>query len=150
MPTIGVCLLFFILKKKTYYYSIYQKDNNMSGESKRQQRFANVIQKDLSELFQLEGSNWAPGAFITVTRVRMTPDLSIARIYLSFLDSKTKEKHFEQITQNASQIRYKLGNKIRHDTKAVPELEFFIDDTSDYVENMDKIFNEIKKDEEEE
>ncbi|HLQ98824.1 MAG TPA: 30S ribosome-binding factor RbfA [Sphingobacterium sp.] len=117
----------------------------MTGESKRQQRFANVIQKDLSELFQHEGSNWAPGAFITVTKVRMTPDLSIARIYLSFLDSKTKTEKFEQIQQNTSKIRYKLGNKIRHDIKAVPELEFYIDDTSDYVENMDRIFDEIKK-----
>src|SRR5699024_5798457 len=96
----------------------------MTGESKRQQRFAHVIQKDLSELFQHEGSNWAPGAFITVTKVRMTPDLSIARIYLSFLDSKTKTEKFEQIQQNTSKIRYKLATKYVMTLKQFLSLNF--------------------------
>jgi len=117
----------------------------MATESKRQQRFAGIIQKDLAELFQREGSNWAPGAFVTVTKVRVTPDLSIARVYLSFLDSKSASEKLEQIKQKSSEIRYKLGTRVRHDTKVVPQLEFYLDDTNEYVENMDKLFDEINK-----
>ncbi len=69
----------------------------MGTESKRQQRFAGVIQQDLADLFQREGNAWAPGAFITVTKVRVTPDLSIARIYLSFLNTKTAREDIELI-----------------------------------------------------
>lgn len=69
----------------------------MGIESKRQQRFAGVIQQDLAELFQREGNSWAPGAFITVTKVRVTPDLAIARVYLSFLNTKTAKEDLEQI-----------------------------------------------------
>jgi len=83
----------------------------MGTESKRQQRFAGVIQQDLAELFQKEGSVWAPGAFITVTR----------------------------------EIRFKLGAKIKHQVRIVPQLDFFLDDTNEYVEHMDKLFDEISK-----
>lgn len=117
----------------------------MNTESKRQQRFANIIQKDLAELFQRDGNNWAPGAFITITKVRVTPDLSIARAYLSFLDSSTAQEKLDQIRQKTSEIRYKLGTKVRHDIKAVPLLEFYLDDTSEYTDHMDKIFDQINK-----
>lgn len=115
----------------------------MNTESKRQQRFANIIQKDLAELFQRDGNNWAPGAFITITKVRVTPDLSIARTYLSFLNSNTAQENLEQIRQKTSEIRYKLGAKVRHDIKSVPLLEFYLDDTNEYTDHMDKIFDQI-------
>lgn len=117
----------------------------MSKESKRQQRFAGVIQQDLAELFQREGTKWAAGHFITITRVRMTPDLSIARVYLSFLDSKQATEGLESIRQQASEIRYKLGQRIKDHARIVPQLEFFIDDTNEYVEHMDKLFDKISK-----
>ncbi|GAA4509845.1 30S ribosome-binding factor RbfA [Sphingobacterium thermophilum] len=118
----------------------------MGTESKRQQRFAGVIQQDLADLFQREGNAWAPGAFITVTKVRVTPDLSIARIYLSFLNTKTAREDIELIKAKASEIRYKLGNRIKHQVRIVPELEFFLDDTNEYVEHIEKLFAEINKD----
>ncbi len=117
----------------------------MGTESKRQQRFAGVIQQDLAELFQREGNAWAPGAFITVTRVRVTPDLAIARVYLSFLDTKRSAADIKTIKAKASEIRYKLGAKIKNQVKLIPSLEFFLDDTNEYVEHMDKIFEEISK-----
>ncbi|MGK6350548.1 30S ribosome-binding factor RbfA [Parapedobacter sp. DT-150] len=116
-----------------------------STESKRQQRFAGVIQQDLGELFQREGSTWAPGAFITVTRVRVTPDLAIARVYLSFLDIKKAKENLAAIKAHAGEIRYKLGARIKHQARIVPQLEFFLDDTNEYVEHMDKLFDEISK-----
>ncbi|MEJ5053106.1 30S ribosome-binding factor RbfA [Sphingobacterium sp. MYb382] len=117
----------------------------MGTESKRQQRFAGVIQQDLAELFQRDGSNWAPGAFLTVTKVRVTPDLAIARVYLSFLNTKTAKEDLEQVRKKTTEIRYKLGERIKHQARIVPQLEFFLDDTNEYVEHMDKIFEEISK-----
>ncbi len=117
----------------------------MGTESKRQQRFAGVIQQDLAELFQREGNVWAPGAFITVTTVRVTPDLSIARVYLSFLNTKTAKEDLKQIQTKTSEIRYKLGIRIKNQARIVPQLEFFLDDTNEYVEHMDKLFAEISK-----
>lgn len=117
----------------------------MGTESKRQQRFAGVIQEDLAALLQREGNSWAPGAFITVTRVRVTPDLSIARAYLSFLNTKTAKEDLELIRSRTSEIRYKLGMRIKNQARIVPELEFFLDDTNEYVEKMDKLFDKINK-----
>lgn len=117
----------------------------MGTESKRQQRFAGVIQQDLAEMFQRDGKEWAPGAFITVTRVRVTPDLAIARVYLSFLNTKTAKSDIESIRSKSSEIRYKLGSRIKNQARIVPQLEFFLDDTNEYVEHMDKIFEKISK-----
>ncbi len=117
----------------------------MGIESKRQQRFAGVIQQDLAEMFQREGNLWAPGAFVTVTKVRVTPDLAIARIYLSFLNTQTAKDDITTIKTKTNEIRYKLGARIKHQARIVPQLEFFLDDTNEYVEHMDKIFEEISK-----
>lgn len=117
----------------------------MATESKRQQRFAGVIQEDLADLFLREGKAWAPGAFITVTKVRVTPDLALARIYLSFLNTKTAKEDLKQIQSKSSEIRYKLGAKIKKQVRIIPELTFFLDDTNEYVEHMDKLFEKISK-----
>lgn len=117
----------------------------MGTESKRQQRFAGVIQQDLAELFQREGKTWAPGAFITVTRVRVTPDLAIARVFLSFLNTATAKEDLAAISTKTNEIRYKLGARIKNQARIVPQLEFFLDDTNEYVEHMDKLFDEISK-----
>jgi len=117
----------------------------MATESKRQQRFAGVIQQDLAELFQREGTVWAPGAFVTVTKVRVTPDLAIARVYLSFLNTNTAKEDIKVIKSKSNEIRYKLGARIKNQARIVPQLEFFLDDTNEYVEHMDKLFDEISK-----
>lgn len=117
----------------------------MATESKRQRRFSSVIQQDLAEILQREGSAWIPGVFVTITQVRMTPDLAIARVYLSFLDSSSAEESLKTIKSKASEIRYKLGARIKHHVRVVPQLEFFIDDTNEYVEHMDKLFEKISK-----
>lgn len=123
----------------------YKKLNGMGKESKRQQRFAGVIQQDLADLFLKDGRDWTGGDFITITRVRMTPDLAIARVYLSFLESAKAEPGLASIRSQAGEIRYKLGQRIKDHARIVPHLEFFIDDTNEYVTHMDKIFEEISK-----
>lgn len=114
-------------------------------ESKRQQKFAGVIQKDLAEIFQREGSNLLPNIMVTITKVRVTSDLAIARVYLSFFNSTNNSLALNTIKAHAGEIRYKLGSRIKDQARIVPQLEFFVDDTSEYVERMDKIFDKISK-----
>lgn len=117
-------------------------------ESKRQQKFARVIQKDLGELFQRDGNTLLPGTMITVTKVRTTPDLGIVRVYLSFFNTPNNQLALNTIRSHASEIRYNLGKRIKDAVRGVPQLEFFVDDTNEYVDRMDKIFTRIHKDDE--
>lgn len=117
----------------------------MHTESKRQQRFGGVIQQDLADIFLREASVWLPGTLITVTRVRMTPDLGIARVYLSFFNTKDETEALNKVQSKKGEIRYKLGNKVKNQVKNVPELEFFIDDSASYTEKMDRLFDKIQK-----
>ena len=117
-------------------------------ESKRQQKFARVIQKDLGELFQRDGNTLLPNTMITVTKVRTTPDLGIVRVYLSFFNSPNSQLALNTIRSHSSEIRYNLGKRIKDQVRGVPQLEFFIDDTNEYVDKMDKIFTRIHKDDE--
>jgi ribosome-binding factor A len=116
-------------------------------ESKRQQKFAGVIQEDLATIFQREGMSFLPNTLVTITKVRVTPDLALARIFLSFFNNVNTQTALQTIKLHASEIRYKLGARIKDQVRIVPQLEFFIDDTSEYVERMDKIFDKISKEE---
>jgi ribosome-binding factor A len=109
-------------------------------ESKRQQKVARQLQKDLSEIFQREVPHLFNGAFITVTSVRMSPDLSVARVYLSFLATKNKDMLLETIREHSRTLRQHLGERVRHQLRIVPDLTYFIDDTAEYAEKMDKLF----------
>lgn len=109
-------------------------------ESKRQQKVARQLQKDLSEIFQREVPHLFNGAFITVTSVRVSPDLSVARVYLSFLATKNKEMLIETIREHSRTLRQHLGDRVRHQLRIVPDLTYFIDDTAEYAEKMDKLF----------
>jgi len=112
-------------------------------ESKRQQKFARVIQKDLGEYFQREANNLIPNSMITVTKVRATPDLGLVKVFLSFFNVPDTAEAIKSIKARASEIRYLLGKKIKDQVKSVPQLDFFIDDTNEYVDKMDKLFDEI-------
>ena len=112
-------------------------------ESKRQQKVARQIQKDLGDIFQRDAQHLVNGAFVTVTAVRMTPDLGIARAYLSFLPEKKKDLLFEGIQENVRFIRQKLGERVRHQLRIVPELQFYLDDTAEYAAKMDALFANI-------
>jgi len=114
-------------------------------ESKRQQKFAGVIQKDLAEIFQREGMNFLPNTLVTITKVRVTPDLAIARVFLSFFNNSNTALALNTVKAHASEIRYKLGARIKNQARIVPQLEFFLDDTNSYVERMDKIFDKISQ-----
>jgi ribosome-binding factor A len=112
-------------------------------ESKRQRQVAKQIQKDLGEIFQREMKQLFDGAFVTITDVKTTPDLAIARVYMSFLLTKDKEGLLQIIRENTKIIRNHLGERVRHQLRIVPSLQFYIDDTAEYAQKMDALFANI-------
>ncbi|RYD80347.1 MAG: 30S ribosome-binding factor RbfA [Sphingobacteriales bacterium] len=114
-------------------------------ESKRQQKFAGVIQEELAQIFQREGGSFLPNTLVTITRVRVSPDLSVAKVYLSFFNTNNTTLSINTVNAHTGEIRYKLGARIRHQARVVPELTFFVDDTNEYVEKMDHLFDKIAK-----
>jgi ribosome-binding factor A len=109
-------------------------------ESKRQRQVAKQIQKDLGEIFQKDLKQLFNGVFVTITDVKTTPDLAIARVYLSFLLAKDREGVLQIIRENTKVIRNLLGERVRHQLRIVPNLQFFIDDTAEYAQKMDALF----------
>jgi ribosome-binding factor A len=114
-------------------------------ESKRQQKFAGVLQQDLAAIFQREGMAYLPNTLVTITKVRVTPDLAIARVFLSFFNNTNVQQSLQIVKSHASEIRYKLGARIKDQVRVIPQLEFFVDDTNAYVERMDQLFDKISK-----
>ncbi|MBN2615439.1 MAG: 30S ribosome-binding factor RbfA [Bacteroidales bacterium] len=111
-------------------------------ESKRQQRIQKLLQQDLGIIFQQELTMVIHNAMVTVTKVNITPDLGLAKVYLSIFASNGKEEVLKGIQKHTSEIRFKLGNRIRHQLRQVPELHFYEDDSLDYIERIDNLLNE--------
>ena len=110
--------------------------------STRQNKIERLLQRDLGDIFQKGTTTMFKGKMITVTKVRVSPDLSTARIYLSLFPVQEKKEFMEYINSLGGQIRYDLGKRIRHQLRKVPALSFFIDDSLDYIENIDKLIKE--------
>ena len=104
----------------------------------RQNKIARLLQKELSLIFQ-EQTRSMHGVMVSVTRTKISPDLSICTAYLSIFPSERGEELIQNITRNETQIRYELGTRIRHQMRIVPELRFFIDDSLDYIERIDEL-----------
>lgn len=108
-------------------------------ESKRQQRISKLLQKDLGEIFQRENQGLFGQAMITVTKVIVTSDLSMAKVYVSLFATSNKIKLLEMIRKNTNEIRHHLGNRVRNQLRKVPELYFYEDDSLDYIENIENL-----------
>ena len=118
-------------------------DKCTTMDSVRQQRVSKQIQKEMGELFQREGQGiWGSGALVTVTGVRITKDLQIARVYLSIFGTPDKSSLVEKIREKGSEIRYQLGRAMRHQLRVIPALEFYEDDSLDYIDNIDRLLQE--------
>jgi ribosome-binding factor A len=111
-------------------------------ESTRLTRVEKQIQKDLSEIFIRMNKSLTNGKMVTVTRVRLTPDLGLAKIYVSVFPSAGAQTDVDSITTHTSQIRNELGQRIRHQVRKIPELKFYLDDSLDYIENIDNLLKE--------
>ena len=104
----------------------------------RQNKIARLLQKELSVIFQ-EQTRSLHGVMVSVTRVKVSPDLSICTAYLSIFPSEKGEELMQNITRNEKQIRYELGTRVRYQLRIIPELRFFIDDSLDYIERIDEL-----------
>ena len=109
-------------------------------KSNRLARINRLIQKELSEIFLLETKKMQ-GVLISVTSVRVTPDLGLARAYLSIFPSERSEELLQNITKNVKSVRYELGKRIGKQLRVTPELAFHLDDSLDYIENIDRLLN---------
>ena len=113
--------------------------NSEEPFSTRQSKVSRLIQKELGELFQRESHMLAPGKLITVTVVRISPDLSFAKVFLSIFPSDSQEKILQNIADNNKSIRMDLGRRIKNQVRIIPELSFEIDDSMDYFEKIDNL-----------
>ena len=107
-------------------------------ETTRQNKISRLIQKELSEIFLLQTKSMN-GVLVSVSAVRITPDMSIARVYLSVFPSERSQEIVKNINDNMKSIRYELGTRVRHQLRISPELKFFVDDSLDYAERIDEL-----------
>ncbi len=107
--------------------------------STRQYKVSRLLQKELGQVFQREGNSIFTGKMITVTEVRITPDLGQAMVFLSIFPAAEKAIFDKIMGQHTQHIRHELGMRIRHQLRVVPELQFFLDDSLDYIENIDRL-----------
>ena len=110
-------------------------------ETTSQAKISRLIQKELSEIFRQQTAK-THGVIITVSAVRVSPDLSIARAYLSVFPSDKGAILLESINKSAQKIRYQLAQKVRYQLRKTPELSFFIDDSLDYIEHIDNLLKD--------
>jgi len=124
----------------------------MSG-TVRQQKYGKLIQKELSDIFLKNKKGFLDNSFITIAEVRMSPDLSVAKVYLSMMLAKDKQAILKNIQVHKSEIRKALGDRIRNQARIIPELVFFIDEVEENAQRMDDLLKNLnipkeKKDEE--
>lgn len=107
-------------------------------ETTRQAKISRLLQKELSEIFRQQTAK-THGTIVSVSNVRVSPDLSIARVYLSVFPSAKGQEILGNITHSAKTIRYELARRVRFQLRKTPELAFYLDDSLDYIENIDNL-----------
>ena len=109
----------------------------------RKEKYARMIQKELSEIFQKEMNSVFSGDFVSVTSVEMSPDLGVAKVFVSFALSKDKKASMEVLLNQSSAIRNYLGQRIRKQVRVIPELNFYLDDSVSYALKMENLFKDL-------
>ena len=108
-------------------------------DSIRQNKVSRLIQRDLSAMFQNECREYILGAMVSVTTVRVSPDLSYVKIYLSIFPSDRANEVMTSLEENKRNIRFILGRKVGKQMRIIPELRFFVDDSLDYLDKIDEL-----------
>ena len=109
-------------------------------ESTRQAKISRLIQKELSEIFRRQTAS-THGTIVSVSAVRVSPDLSVARVYLSVFPSDKASEIITNVNASAKTIRYELAAKVRYQLRKTPELQFYLDDSLDYIDNIDALLS---------
>lgn len=115
-------------------------------EGKRQKQVAGLLNKELSDIFQRMGLGMIDGGMVSISSVKITPDLFDARVYLSFFKVADTQLALKKIEEHAHEIKRELTTRVRHQLRSMPKLTFYIDDTLDYVDKIEALFKEINKD----
>jgi ribosome-binding factor A len=113
-------------------------------EGKRQKQVAGVLIQELNDIFLRMGLNMQDGGMISISSVKITPDLFEARVYLSFFHIKDNDAMLTKIQEKTKEIRNELGKRVRHQLRSIPQITFYIDDTLDYVFRMEQLLDKIK------
>lgn len=113
-------------------------------ESTRQAKIARLLQKELSEIFRQQTAK-TRGTLVSVSTVRVSPDLSIARAYLSVFPSAMAQDIIESVNHSAKTIRFELARRVRYQLRKTPELSFFLDDSLDYIDKIDSLLKDDTK-----
>jgi ribosome-binding factor A len=108
-------------------------------ESTRQKKVSRLIQKELADIFLRKNNEFAPGKLVSITIVRVSPDLSFAKVFLSVFPSVNQDEVIAAIKDHTAKIRFELGQKVRTQLRIVPEIAFFVDDSLDYIDKIDKL-----------
>ncbi len=103
-------------------------------------KISRLLQKELSEIFRQQTAK-THGVIVSVSTVRVSPDLSVAKAYLSIFPSEKAHEMIVNIEASAKTVRYELAQKVRFQLRKVPELQFYLDDSLDYIENIDKLLD---------
>jgi len=111
-------------------------------ESTRVNKVSRLLQRDLGDIFQKEGRAIFGSAMITVTKVNVTRDLSLAKVYLSLFTTGDKDTLLKTIKRHTTDIRYKLGKRIGKQVRVIPEIQFIMDDSLDYIDNIQKLLED--------
>ncbi len=111
-------------------------------ESTRQKKVARLIQKELAEIILHHTNELAPGKMVSVTTVRVSPDLSLAKTYISIFPSEKSSEILENIRSHVPRLRFELGQKVRNQLRIIPEIAFFVDDSNDYIDNINNLLKE--------
>ena len=110
-------------------------------ENTRQQKIAKQIQKDVAEIFQKEGAAIVRGMLVTVTAVRVSPDFGYAKIYVSVFPFERSGELMLSLEENLRVVRGALGQRLRNQLKSIPEIQFFLDDSLEYIDQIDRALN---------
>ena len=114
-------------------------------ESKRQKQVARIIQEEMTTIFQREGLNIIQGGMISISKVYVTPDLLEARLHLSFFKLDNHAELLKIIKEKTGELRGALGNKLRHQLRRIPELQFFADDSMEHASKIEELLDKIRQ-----
>ena len=117
-------------------------------EGKRQKQVAGLLNQELSGIFQRLGLTMIDGGMVSISAVKITPDLFDARIYLSFFKVADTQAALKKIEDRSWEIKRELTEKVRHQLRSMPKLTFYIDDTLEYVDKIEQLFKDINKEKE--
>lgn len=116
-------------------------------EGKRQKQISGLIQEEINAIFQRLGLGFVNNSMVSVSSVKITPDLLEARIYVSIYNAQDKKEVLKKIEERHWEVKKELAARVKHQLRRIPELKFFLDDTLDQVFKMEELFNKIKEDE---